>query len=107
MTGFLVPCGGDVDLLEILLQHGNVVIGDSHISSQKVCSKHSCLRKLENWEDRGPEITQSYPRIIPTSLIVITLTIFSLHLLLLLLLPLILATNRQHHKCVGLKTAVI
>lgn len=48
MTGFLVPCGGDVDLLETLLCHGNDVIGDSHISSQKVCSKHGCLRKLEN-----------------------------------------------------------
>lgn len=50
MTGFLVPCGGDVDLLEILLRHGNVVIGDSRVSSQKVCSKHGCLRQLESWK---------------------------------------------------------
>lgn len=27
MTGFLVPCGGDVDRVETLLQLGNVGIG--------------------------------------------------------------------------------
>lgn len=92
MAGFLVPCGGDIDRLETLLRLGNVVMGDSRMSSQKVCSKHGRLRHLGKLRDGALEITQSYPRIIPASLIVIMLaTVW----LLLLTLPL-MALNDIH-----------
>lgn len=95
----LGSCGGDIDRVETQLRLGNVVIGDSRISSQKVCSKHSCPRQLENWKT-ALEITQSYPRIIPASLIAIMLAVFWL---LLLILPLMLGANRHYFKSIGLK----